>query len=105
MPDMINPELMNGKKQHIVWKDEICASCKSAESSCPLIQVLHSHTIMTHSGVHVSNCDLYDPDEKSEYYIPPGADMEKIARANIEALHQQVDLLNDILERSHVYPQ
>lgn len=103
MPDLINPDMTGGKKDHIVWKDEICASCRLAGTSCPLIQLLHSTTLLTYSGIHVAKCDLYDPDESSEWYVPP-SDMEKQAYANLEALKQQIELLSDVLERANVYP-
>lgn len=97
MPDLINPEYNNGKKDHILWVDELCASCKE-RNNCPLIQTLHRHTIMTYSGIHVSDCDLYDPDKESEHYIDPEERFvsEKI---RIDALQQQLEVLNGLLER------
>jgi hypothetical protein len=97
MPDLINPDFNDGKKTHVVWRDEKCASCLNV-GNCPLIQIIYQHTIMTHSGIHVAHCDSYSADVNSEYYIPSDADMSEIARVNAEALQQQVDLLNDVLK-------
>lgn len=96
MPDMINPEFTK-KKEHIIWKDELCASCLNT-GNCPLIQCLHNHIILTHSGIHVSRCDNYAADESSDYYIPPDANMEVIMQVNVAALEQQIDLLNKTLK-------
>jgi hypothetical protein len=49
---------------------------------------------MTYSGVHVSNCDLYDPDTTSQYYLPPEAgveDMSNLRERELERLLGQVD--------------
>jgi len=105
MPDLINPEYNDGIKKHIVWKDELCASCLNA-GNCPLLQCVYQHTILSHSGIHVANCDVYRPDLDSEYYIPPmmegetefdPATLDKIRGVNVAALQQQVDALNDML--------
>lgn len=94
MPDLINPEFTNGKHHIELWADEICKSCKLAESSCPLLQVIHDLELLTHSGMHVSNCKLYDPDKASEYYVDPESlDMEKTRAINAEMLAQQAELL------------
>lgn len=97
MPSLINPEQNNGKKEHIIWVDELCASCKGVEN-CPLIQALHRHTIMTYSGIHVSNCDLYDPDVTSEYYLE-SEDLERATAINLATMEQQMRELTALLER------
>lgn len=97
MPDLINPEQTAGEKKHIVWYDELCASCKVVDN-CPLIQTIHRHTIMTYSGIHVSNCDLYDPDVDSEFYVPEG-DRERAQNVKLAAMQQNIEELNAILER------
>lgn len=104
MPDLINPEATGGKKTYIVWRDELCASCLN-QGSCALIQVLHQCIIMTHSGIHVSNCDDYRPDEESEYYLAPDADTEEIMRINLETLQQQVDLLKEKMGNINAIPE
>lgn len=57
MPDLINPAHNGGNKEMRLWVDELCKVCKNREN-CPLIQVIHRHTILTMSGMHVCNCDL-----------------------------------------------
>lgn len=103
MPDLINPEFNNGEKKHIIWKDELCASCLNV-GNCPLLQAIYQNAILSHSGIHVSNCDAYEPDVTSDYYIPPydpndpdSADIERIRFVNIEVYKQQVATLNELL--------
>ena len=98
MPDMINPEWNNGQLKHIVWNDELCASCLNA-GSCPLIQVLYNHVILTHSGVHVAQCKTYSPDKSSRFYHDDN-DMEKIKEINTAAMQQQIDLLNELMRKA-----
>lgn len=95
MPDLINPELNNGKKEIVRWTDELCISCKVA--NCPLIQAMHQFSIMTHDGIHVASCELYEPDVDSEFYVSPDASMEAHMEVNIAALEQEVGLLNRVL--------
>lgn len=97
MPDLINPDLNDGEKEHLIWVDELCASCKVVDN-CPLIQTLHRHTIMTYSGIHVSNCDLYDPDLESEHYVDPEERLDS-DKFRVDVLQQQIEVLNNLLER------
>lgn len=100
MPDLINPEYVGpGDPRHILWKDELCVSC-NVSGNCPLLQVLHSHEILTASGCHVVSCKLYDPDTTSPYYVPPDADMGTIHRINVDTLQQSAELLNTILGKA-----
>lgn len=100
MPDLINPEYWSDDgDKHILWFDELCASCK-ASGNCPLIQVMYQHKILTASGCHVINCELYDADTTSPHYVPPDADMEAIRTVNVETIQQSVDLLNDLLGKA-----
>ena len=67
MPDLVD----EGKAGHIAHYDELCASCHNADvTTCPLLSVLYEQHIQTYSGMHVFRCDLYAPDEDSEYYLP-----------------------------------
>jgi len=98
MPDLINPEHNNGLKEHIVWKDERCASCLNV-GNCPLIQVMHDNTIMTLSGCHVFSCDGYKPDVESPYYVSPDAiDMDTIRNIDTETIQQSMDLLTRLMD-------
>ena len=106
MPDLVNPEFNDGKKLHIIWKDELCASCLNV-GNCPLLQAIYQNTILSHSGIHISNCDAYEPDVLSDYYIPPydpddpdAMDAERIRFVNIEAYKQQVETLNELLSKA-----
>jgi len=94
---LINPDQNDGKKEHIIWVDELCASCKTA-GNCPLIQTIHRHTIMTYSGIHVSNCDLYDADVDAEYYLAP-EERYRADKIDLAAMEQQIEELSALLER------
>ena len=98
MPDLINPTYNDGKKKFHIWLDELCQSCK-AQDNCPLLLVLHRHTIMTMTGMHVSNCDLYDPDTESEYYLSSYPDAEDVLRINHQATEQRLAEVYAKLER------
>lgn len=98
MPDLVHPDFNDGKLRHILWKDELCISCLN-NNSCPLIQCIYSHKILTHSGVHVANCDSYSPDIESEYYVPENASIDHIAEVNAAALRQQIDILTDYMTK------
>lgn len=106
MPDLINPEFNKGKREHIIWKDELCASCQNV-GNCPLLQCIYDNIIMCHSGMHVANCAVYQPDVESEYYVTPPAnegdeyseeELERIHAVNAGALQQQIDALNNLLK-------
>ena len=97
MPDLINPTFNEGKKETIIWIDELCISCKRSED-CPLIQLITEHRIMTHGGIHVSNCGLYDPDADSPYYVSP----EQIGlpeQVKLDFLNQQIAEIEALLEQ------
>lgn len=96
MPDLMNPDWNDGKLQHIVWKDEKCISCLN-QGSCPLISILYTHAILSHSGIHIASCRLYEPNKSSEYYIDDPDDLVQISNANAAALVQQMELLSDML--------
>jgi hypothetical protein len=96
MPDLVNPEWNDNKLKHIVWNDEKCASCLNS-GSCPLIALLYTHEILTHSGIHVSRCKLYEPDKSSEYYVDDPEDLVQISKINVAALEQQMELLSEML--------
>ncbi len=96
MPDLINSELTNGKTEFIRWADELCSSCK--EANCPLLMALSKYKIMTFSGIHVSDCMLYDPDVESEYYIPPDADQSRINEANAMVAKQGITALQKLMD-------
>lgn len=97
MPDLINPAHNDGKKEFRIWADELCKSCK-AQDNCPLFQVLHRHTILTMSGIHVCGCELYDPDVESKYYLPPEPSMDEVTQVNRETLEQRVEMLLSKME-------
>jgi len=97
MPDLINPAYNGGNKEFRIWADELCKSCK-VQDNCPLFQVLHRHTILTMSGIHVCGCELYDPDVESEYYLPPEPSMEEVQQINRETLEQRVEMLLSKME-------
>ena len=97
MPDLINPAYNGGNKEFRIWADELCKSCK-VQDNCPLFQVLHRHTILTMSGIHVCGCELYDPDVESEYYLSPEPSMDEVTRINQETLEQRVEMLLAKLE-------
>ena len=97
MPDLINPDYNQGKKEFRIWVDELCKSCK-VQDNCPLFQVLHRHTILTMTGMHVSNCELYEPDEESEYYLPLDATEEQARDINMRQIEQRLKIFTDKLE-------
>jgi len=97
MPDVI-PASNGEETQHRCWADELCASCK-AVFNCPLLAALHKYNIQTFSGIHVSNCDLYDPDLESKYYIAPDAPMERIKEMNLQTMHEHFERLRESLGR------
>lgn len=98
MPDLINPEFNDGKRKIITWTDEKCASCKNA-TNCQLMQVIHDMYLLTYSGMHVSSCRYYDADVNSKHYLPPDASQEDVRRVNAEALQQELDNLNMIMQK------
>jgi len=98
MPDLINPAHNDGKKEFRIWADELCKSCK-AQDNCPLFQVLHRHTILTMSGIHVCGCELYDPDVESKYYLPPEPSMDEVTQINRETLEQRIEMLLSKMEK------
>ena len=97
MPDLINPEHNDGEKEVIRWIDELCGSC-SNHDSCQLIQVICEHTIMTHSGIHVSNCDSYVRDDSIEAEPMPDP-VEQIVQAQAR-LKQQISAMQKVLKES-----
>jgi hypothetical protein len=96
MPDLINPEITK-TVEFIRWADELCSSCKCKDNHCPLIVVLGQVKIMTHSGIHVSDCDLYDPDTDSKYYLPPNADQDMVNAMNIEVARQSLSAMRKLM--------
>lgn len=101
MPDLINPDQREGRKEFAIWADEICKACKN-QKSCPLMAVLAEYEIMTFMGIRVSNCRSYNPDTESRYYLPEDAGMEQIKNINLDVLEQQIDLLQKALGATDV---
>jgi hypothetical protein len=69
------------------------------QEDCPFLQAMREHGIMTLFGIHVSQCDLYDPDRESEYYLSSDASDDKLRELDICLLEQKLALLNEKLER------
>jgi hypothetical protein len=97
MPDLVNPENNGGKKEVIRWVDELCGSC-SNHGSCPLIQVLCDNVIMTHSGIHISDCMLYVRDASIEAQPMPDP-MEQLTQAQSK-LKQQISAMRAVLSEA-----
>ena len=98
MPDLINPAYNGGKKELRLWVDELCKSCR-VQDECPLLHILREHTILTMFGMHVCNCELYDPDVESEYYLKAEPSVEDVAQINQKALEQRLEDLRAKMEK------
>lgn len=97
--DLINPAMNNGEKKHIVWKDELCASCKAIDE-CALLKVIYEYTILTYGGIHVASCTEYAPDMSSPYYVDPEEGLtDKVKAINKEVLEQQASLRLEELKK------
>jgi hypothetical protein len=94
------PDLSNAKDTHIIWKDELCASCKVVDS-CALIQTMHDYNIFTYSGMHVASCKHYDPDTSSPFYVNPEEGFTaKVQELNAEALEQEISIQLEEVKKS-----
>lgn len=98
------PDLIADTDDHIIWPDELCASCLNT-GSCPLLITLHKYNIQTYSGVHVFRCDGYEADVSSPYYTDPDVrDPAKQIERNLETLQLEADLLLQTLKQGAPWP-
>lgn len=98
------PDLIVDSNDHVIWPDELCASCLNT-GSCPLLTTLHKHNIQTYSGIHVFRCNGYGADTSSQYYTDPDVrDPEKQIERNLETLQQEADLLLQTLKGGVPWP-